>query len=140
MKKARFVFPALALLLLVAPACTKTDMNTISISEAESIIPGSYRVNLYDDGSGNNGTYDLYTFDFQSNGVLMAGNGLESFSGTWTIASVNEAEYEMEVDITMTGNPDLEALANNWFVEDVTDVTLYLTDASGAEVLHFIKN
>lgn len=140
MRKIRLLPAAFALVIVFLASCTKTDMNTISISEAESIIPGSYKVNMYDNASGNTTAYDNYTFDFQSNGALIATNGIETYTGQWSIVSVNEADFDKQVTITISGNADMDALNHAWFVEEVSDVTLYLTNQAGDETVHFIKS
>lgn len=140
MKRIRLTSAAFALLIVVLASCSKTDMNTMSPAEAESIIPGNYKVNMYDNGSGNTAAYENYDFEFQSNGAVVASNGVESYSGVWTITSVNHADYDKQVKIAITGNSDMDALSHDWFVEDVTDVTLYLTDEDASDIVHFIKN
>lgn len=119
---------------------TTTDSNNISITEAENIIPGAYKVNSFENASGASTAYENYTFDFQSNGAVVATNGTESYTGQWSIASVNEPQYEMEMTITINGSAEVELLSHNWFVEDITDVTLMLVDDSGIESLYMIKN
>jgi len=130
---------AFAMSIVFFASCSQSELNTISISEATSIIPGNYKVNNYDNGSGNTTAYDNYTFEFQSNGTLIASNGMDAYNGQWTIQTENAVDYDKSVTITITGNADLDALNHTWFVEELSDVTLYLTD-DDTEILQLIKN
>ena len=113
-------------------------MNTISIAEAESIIPGSYKVNSFA-GTGDLAQYQDYTFEFISNGELRATKGAESYTGNWGITTVADVTYDKEVSITMAGNEQMDMLNHSWFVKDVTDVTLNLVDDTATEEFLFIK-
>ena len=41
------ILPVAVIAMVLITSCTKTDMNTISIAEAQGIIPGSYKVNNF---------------------------------------------------------------------------------------------
>ncbi len=124
----------------MASCSTTADSNYISITEAENIIPGSYKVNTFENAGGASVAYESYTFNFKSNGILEATNGVDTYSGEWAINAVNEAEYEMEMALTINGNTEVEYLSHNWYVEEITDVTLMLVDDSGIESIYMIKN
>ena len=132
------ILPVAVIAMVLITSCTKTDMNTISIAEAESIIPGSYKVNNFS-GTGDLAQYQDYTFEFISNGELRATKGAESYSGTWDITTVADVTYDKEVSITIAGNEQMDMLNHSWFVKDVTDVTLNLVDDTATEEFLFIK-
>lgn len=140
MRTSRFLIAGVASAVVFLSACTKTDMNTISVSEAESIIPGSYKVATFVDIAGEGTAYDNYTFQFTSNGDLTATNGKETYTGIWAIENENDPVYDKKVTITIAGNSEMDALNHAWLVEEVTDATLYLTDDTGVESVHFVKN
>lgn len=121
-------------------SCTQNDINTLTPGEVESVIPGTYKVTLYDNGSGNTSAFESYNFEFMSNGSLVASNADETYTGQWNIGSVNHETYDNQLNITITGNADMDAINRSWYVEDASDVTLYLTNASATEIIHFIKD
>ena len=138
MRKLRFL-PATIMVVLMS-ACTQTTIPEMSLQGAESVIPGTYKVNYYDDPSGATGIYDAYTFQFFSNGDLSATDGIETFVGSWLVETTNTSDvYSKLVSITIDGNPELSALTQPWFVKEVTDVTLQLADNPDTMEIHFIK-
>ena len=132
------ILPVAVIAMVLITSCTKTDMNTISIAEAQGIIPGSYKVNNFA-GTGDLAQYQDYTFEFISNGELRATKGAESYSGSWDIITIADVTYDKEVSITIAGNEQMDMLNHSWFVKDVTDVTLNLVDDTATEEFLFIK-
>lgn len=121
-------------------ACSKNEISSLTLPGAENVIPGSYKVNYYDDGTGAGNAFEGYTFEFTSNGLLTATNGTESFNGSWTIAATNASDvYDQAVTIVIDGNSNMAVLNQSWFVKEVTDVTLQLKDDAAAQEVHFIK-
>ena len=55
------ILPVAVIAMVLITSCTKTDINTISIAEAQGIIPGSYKVNNFA-GTGDLAQYQDYTF------------------------------------------------------------------------------
>lgn len=137
MKKLSFLPVALIVMLFVT-SCTKTDMDTLSISEAAGIIPGSYKVNNIA-GTGELAQYADYTFQFKSNGDLVVTNGTDTFTGAWDITTIADDVYDKEVVITIQGNEQMDVLDHSWFVKDMSDVTLNLVDDTAVEEVLFIK-
>lgn len=140
MKKFTLTTAAFALLLVVLSSCTQGDISTLAPGEVESVIPGAYKVTLYDNGSGNTSAFESYDFEFMSNGSMVATHGEETYTGQWNVGSVNHETYDNELSIVISGNADIDAISRSWYVEDVSDVTLYLTDATATEIIHFIKD
>ena len=128
------ILPVAVIAMVLITSCTKTDMNTISIAEAQGIIPGSYKVNNFA-GTGDLAQYQDYTFEFISNGELRATKG----AGSWDIITIADVTYDKEVSITIAGNEQMDMLNHSWFVKDVTDVTLNLVDETATEEFLFIK-
>ena len=132
------ILPVAVIAMVLITSCTKTDMNTISIAEAQGIIPGSYKVNNFA-GTGDLAQYQDYTFEFISNGELRATKGAESYSDSWDIITIADVTYDKELSITIAGNEQMDMLNHSWFVKDVTDVTLNLVDETATEEFLFIK-
>lgn len=125
---------------LLISSCTKTDLNILSISEAESVIPGSYKVNDFANGGLDVTQFESYSFEFKSNGNVVATKGDESFVGSWEISTTNtDPVYDKTVSITIAGNDEIEDLSHVWNVIEVTDVILHLIDESTSSEILFIK-
>ncbi len=139
MKNLRFL-PATLMVIVLLSACTQTDLSTMSVADAQGVIPGTYKVSYYEAQGGTLNAFEGYTFVFYSNGTMNATNGIDSYDGTWMIQYIStDVAYDKEVMIAINGNPEMEALDQSWYVKDVTDVTLQLTDDGDATEVHFIK-
>lgn len=91
-------------------------------------------------GTGDLAQYQDYTFEFLNSGVLVATKGAETYTGTWTLVSINtDLVYDREVNITIDGNEEMTALNHSWFVKNMTDVTLNLIEDAAASEILFIK-
>ncbi len=138
MRNLRLLFATLAVVFFLS-ACTQTETSTISMNEAESIMPGTYKVYFYGEALGA-GMFEGYVFEVFDNGTITATLGAETFSGEWAILHVNHSDfYTYELDINISGNAEMDALGQTWWVEDMTDVTLFLTDEAGSPDIHLIK-
>jgi len=133
------VFMAALVVAMSFTACTKSELDNMSISEAESLIPGTYKVNFFDDTFGDAGPFGEYTFEFYSNGTMSASNASGAFTGVWLIQAISDEQFDKQVSITIAGSPELDMLNYEWKVMEVTDVTLQLVDDTGLEEIHFIK-
>ncbi len=120
-------------------ACSKNEISTLSIADAQGVIPGTYKVNYYGDTFGDGGPLSGYTFEFNSNGTLTVSNVAETFSGTWVIQSIANETYDKQVSIAIEGSPEVDALNYEWMVVEVTDVTLQLADEAAVGEIHFVK-
>ena len=135
-----FKLPAIIMITLSYVACTKTDTKNVSLSQAESIIPGSYKVNSFTDNTGSGTSYDGYTFNFSDAGTLSVTNGTDTYSGLWSIQNANTSDvFNEQLVLTITGDPNVNLLNQTWFVQDITDVTLKIQDGTGNEQLSLIK-
>lgn len=134
------LIPVVLIAVMFTTSCAKTELTQLTAVEAQNIIPGSYKVNDFANDNGNFTQYDNYTFEFRSNGTVVATNGVETYSGTWDIKAVNtDPVYDKEVSISISGNMEMDDLNHVWFVKSVTDVTLGLIDDDSASEILFIK-
>ncbi|HMX03661.1 MAG TPA: hypothetical protein PK511_09140 [Chitinophagales bacterium] len=140
MRTSSFLIAGVATAMILLSACTKTDTFILSVSDAENIIPGSYKVATFIDIAGEGTVYENYIFQFTSNGDLTATDGTDTYTGTWSIENENDPVYDKKVTISIGGNTEMDVLNHGWLVEEVTDATLYLTDDTGVESVHFVKN
>jgi hypothetical protein len=116
-------------------------------NEAES---GTWRVSSYID-SGDNETNDFngYDFTFESNGTLIATNGITMYNGTWSVTSSNDDsnsidDIDFNIFFPVPEDNDFEDLNDDWDVVSHSNTTLSLMDISGGDgstdTLVFEKN
>lgn len=137
MKRTSLVIAVLAIALIGTTSCTRDQMDYISITEAEGIIPGTWKVNYYGDNAG--GTADQfasYTFTFMNDGTVTASSGAEIYEGSWLIQPSNDAYYDQEIVLTIN---QMDILNQTWLVADMSEVGMQLVDASGVSQVHFLK-
>ena len=127
------VFMATLVVAMSFTACSKSELDNMSITEAASVIPGTYKVNFYGDTYGDAGPFGEFTFEFFSNGTMSATSADQAFTGVWLIQTMSDEQFDKEVSITITGSPEMDMLTYAWRVMEVTDVTLQLVDDTGAE-------
>ena len=133
------ILSVMVLAAVLVTSCTKNELNNISIAEAQSILPGSYKVNDFA-GTGDLAQYQDYTFEFLNSGELVATKGAETYTGSWSLVSINtDPVYDREVTITIDGNEEMTALNHRWYVKNMTDVTLNLIDDAASSEILFIK-
>ena len=53
---------------------------------------GKWKVAYFFDKQDETSNYSSYTFEFQANGTLIASNGNQTFSGTWTTGIDNSSD------------------------------------------------
>ena len=127
------VFMATLVVAMSFTACSKSELDNMSITEAASVIPGTYKVNFYGDTYGDAGPFGEFTFEFFSNGTMSATSADQAFTGVWLIQTMSDEQFDKEVSITITGSPEMDMLTYAWRVMEVTDVTLQLVDDTGPD-------
>jgi hypothetical protein len=139
-----YSFRSLLLLALVTTlctlwSCTKEKVSTpvsqqsdaLSSDEAlqpgenivETVTPGIYVITKdIHNGDDNTAAYAGYTFQFNSDGTLVASESGSNYGGKWR---TNDAETKMA--LVTKGTPELLQLAgNNWGIAKLTDHSIIL--------------
>ncbi len=138
-------------ILLTLSACTKNqasqpanpntnDFVSDLIVQDEATLrqpsPGTYMIARFiDTGDDETSQFNGYTFEFKSNGVLIATtNTGQKFTGSWQL---NSTETMMEISIS--GNAALNDLDDDdWKVRQITNNRIILS-APGPDVVAFVK-
>lgn len=137
MKSSSLVIAVLAIALIGTTSCSKDQMGYISLTEAESIIPGTWRVNYYgDDAGGTTDQFANYTFTFKNDGTVTATSGAEIYEGTWLIRASSDTYYDQEIVLTIN---QMDILNQTWLLLDMSEVGMQLVDSSGEAQVHFLK-
>lgn len=163
MKKFQSITLTLVLLLsLGIVSCSKDDDNSNSdsqtanqtIAEVEQTVEtGTWTVSKYiDSGDDETNDYNGYNFSFNSDGTLVATNGTNTVSGTWSVtnSSGNSSDDDSSSDDDIDFNiffvsPELfNELSDDWDILSRTATKIELRDVSGGDgsvdLLTFVKN
>lgn len=142
---------------LIASACTNDDNNqnenSLQIAEIENLVQsGAWRITNFND-SGQNETSDFngYDFVFNSDGTLVATNGTNTLTGTWSItndnsnsSSSNDDDIDFNIFFPVPDTNDFEDLNDDWDIISVASNRIELIDVSGGnggiDLLTFEKN
>jgi len=146
-----FVFAAL---LNVAGMCSKDDDVTTSpsVNPAPVIYTmnnGTWRITLYkDSGTDETSNFAGYTFTFGSSSVLTATDGVNTYSGSWSVTSDNSHDdspsNDLDFNIAFATPPNFEELTEDWNILELTSTKVRLVHVSGGnggtDYLTFVKN
>lgn len=153
----RFYFSLLVILCftLIFSACSNNDddgnVNDSSeqIAQLENTVQsGTWRITDFID-SGENETSDFtgYNFSFNSDGSLVATNGTDTLTGTWSVtddSSSSDDDIDFNIFFPVPDTNDFEDLNDDWDVISHTSTKIELIDISGGnggtDNLTFEKN
>ncbi|MBL7813642.1 MAG: hypothetical protein JNL70_01465 [Saprospiraceae bacterium] len=119
-----------ALILHLFSACNNN-------SSVDPSLDGTWKVSYYlDSGKDETSNFSGYTFDFQSNGTLIAKFSGQTVTGTW---SENTSSNKLIINIS--GTDKLDDAADDWLIISKTATSIKLRDdnTSKDEQLHFTK-
>ncbi len=122
--KARSVLVAGLMGVLSLTACNKEK---VTVDNTKEIInEGEWKVTYFED-NGENETYyfDGYVFTFNDNGTVVAVNGSQSVSGSW---SVKKDDGHVELDLTFPATANFDELDDDWHVVEQTTSKVVLED------------
>ena len=119
-------------------SCTKdNDLNndpTLDQME-DKIEAGTWKITLFEEaGKDETNHFSGYDFTFNSDGTLLAENGINSYEGTWSITDSNsndDSPDDLHFNIYFNLSNDFEDLNDDWNILTSTDVKIELIDVSG---------
>lgn len=132
---------------ILAMACNNDDASPTNQSKVENIAKsGTWKITyFYDTDKEETANFTGYNFTFGSS--LTATNGVNIYTGTWSITDSNSNDDTMDdlhFNIAFTAPPDFEDLSDDWDIIEVTDTKIKLIDVSGGgggtDYLTFEKN
>lgn len=131
-----------------------TNDNSQEIAQIENTAEsGTWRITNFND-SGQNETSDFngYDFTFNSDGSLVATNGSNTLTGTWSVTddsnssddSSSDDDIDFNIFFPVPDDNDFEDLNDDWDVVTTTSTRIELIDVSGGnggtDMLTFEKN
>lgn len=145
---------------LMSSMCSNDDddgspnNNSQQIAEIENTVEsGTWRITNFND-SGQNETSDFngYDFSFNSDGSLVATNGSNTMTGTWSVTddsnssddSSSDDDIDFNIFFPVPDSNDFEDLNDDWDIVTTTSTRIELIDISGGnggtDMLTFEKN
>lgn len=145
---------------LMSSMCSNDDddgnsnNNNQQIAQIENTAEsGTWRITNFND-SGENETSDFsgYDFSFNSDGSLVATNGTNTLTGTWSVTddsnssddSSSDDDIDFNIFFPVPDSNDFEDLNDDWDVVTTTSTRIELIDISGGnggtDMLTFEKN
>lgn len=111
-------------------SCSKKD-DTVQVTQTAT--DGNWRVSLYYDNSDETNKFSGYSFTFNSNGQVIASNGSNTVTGTWSQGS--------RFTISFGTDPVFSKLNDDWLIEEKNTASIKLKDDNTTKVqqLQFIK-
>ncbi len=132
---------------ILVVACNNDDASPTNQSKVENIAKaGTWKITyFYDTDKEETANFTGYNFTFGSS--LTATNGVNTYTGTWSITDSNSNDDTMDdlhFNIAFTAPPDFEDLSDDWDIIEVTDTKIKLIDVSGggggSDYLTFERN
>ncbi len=131
-----------------------TNNNSQQIAEIENTAQsGAWRITNFND-SGQNETSDFngYEFTFNTDGSLVATNGSNTITGTWSVTDDNNSnddsssndDIDFNIFFPVPESSDFEDLNDDWDIVSTSSTKIELIDVSGGnggtDTLTFEKN
>lgn len=159
--KLNFFYGMLTLLsfTLMSSMCSSDDMenpndNSQQIMEIENTAKsGTWIISSYvDSGQDETSDFNGYTFTFGNDGTLMATNGSNNITGTWSITDSSNSnddsntidDIDFNISFSVPTTSVFYDLIDDWELMSLTDNTISLIDVSGGnggtDTLVFTKN
>ncbi len=162
MKKA-FYFGLLTMLSfsLMSSTCSSDDDggspndNSQQISQIENTAEsGTWQItNFNDSGQNETSNFNGYDFSFNSDGSLVATNGSNTMTGTWSVtndsnsdddSSSDDDDIDFNIFFPVPDSNDFEDLNDDWDIVSSSSTRIDLIDISGGngetDMLTFEKN
>jgi hypothetical protein len=139
-------FGILFIVALTFMACSSDDNNNdtnnnntnTEIQQTSDLMTSSDWIitNFNDSGQDETSNFNGYTFSFNSNGTLVATNGSNMVSGTWSIvddSSNDDSNDNDDIDFNIFfASPDeFTDLSEDWNIVSKTNTVIVLTHVSG---------
>ncbi len=104
--------------------------------EIENLVQSNNFIitNFIDSGNDETGHFNCYSFTFNTNGTLMASNGINNYSGNWSITnsnSSNDSSSDLDFNISFALTNEFEDLNDDWDIVSYNSNSIVLIDVSG---------
>jgi hypothetical protein len=152
--KRLFLIPLLMCIFMlnVASSCSDDDNDNSSADPTpviNTVTQGTWRVTYYfDTDTDETSDFAGYTFTFGAANALVATNGTNTYTGTWSVTNDDSDDdspsNDLDFNILFTTPANFADLSDDWEIVSRTDTKVQLRDVSGGnggtDLLTFEKN
>lgn len=149
-KNYAFVFFAIFLAMLIN-SCGEDDSpsNVNTVSSVTNVVGlGTWKITLFNDsGTDKTSNFSGYNFTFGTGNSLLATNGSNSYTGTWSVADDNSNDDSISTlhfNVAFSSPTNFAELTEDWKIIERTDSIIKLIHISGGnggtDYLTFTKN
>lgn len=136
-----FGFLLFSAALWLAPACHKSNDDTTTPGGTPPAA-GIWKISYFFSKQDKTANYSSYTFDFKTDGSLIATNGSQSWNGSWS-TNCDDSANKMCIFFNGTVPSTLSELAEDWLIIEKKDDYMHFEHTSGGngttDVVHFSK-
>ena len=131
--------------MILVYSCSSSDDSPApddSSSVSDAVKSGTWRITYFwDTDKEETSDYAGYNFTFSQNGDLLATNGTDSYTGSW---STGIDDSQVKLIISFSAPEDFAEISDDWHVVEQTASKIRLEDVSGGnggtDLLTFEKN
>jgi hypothetical protein len=115
-------------LMLAVTACQNSSSNSNN-----PVVPasGDWKVTYFFDKVDETSYYTNYTFTFDTNGSLMAKNGSQTWTGTWS-TGFDDSKNKFLINFNGSVPSALEELEEDWLIISVDDSLMHFEHTSNS--------
>ena len=122
-------------------ACKKSD-DLSSPGGGPAPAAGQWKVTYFFDKKDETSNYGAYVFEFGSDGSMSAGNGSQSWSGSWS-SGFDDSANKFLINFSGTVPSALAELEEDWRIITMNDTFMHFEHTSGGngdtDILKFTK-
>ncbi|MBK9338606.1 MAG: hypothetical protein IPM98_19590 [Lewinellaceae bacterium] len=136
------IFGMLLLGMLLSTACNKSNDDNTTPGGSNPPAAGIWKISYFFDKQIETSNYAGYTFEFKTDGALIAQNGAQTWNGTW---STNCDDSANKFCIFFAGSVPsvLIELQEDWLILEKTSNLMHFEHTSGGngdtDVVHFTR-
>jgi hypothetical protein len=141
------------IMLNVFISCSSDSSNSSSTVDSAPVINiiknGTWRITFYEDsGVNETANFSGYNFTFGSNSILTAANGVNTYTGTWSVTIDNSGDdsssSDLDFNIAFASPANFSELTEDWNILEKTNTKIKLVHVSGGnggtDYITFEKN
>jgi hypothetical protein len=128
--------------ILFTAACSKSNDDNSTPGGTNPPAAGAWKITYFFDKQVETSNYTGYTFEFKSDGTLIAQNGAQTWSGTWS-TNCDDSANKFCIFFTGAVPSALTELQEDWLIIEKTASFMHFEHTSGGngdtDVVHFTK-
>ncbi len=126
------------LLLLTIVSCSEDNSSSSPTEEVvNTVSDGTWRISyFFDNDQDETSDFSGYNFKFDSNNVLTASNGTNTYTGTWSLSNSNSNDDSMDdldFNISFSSPDNFHELSEDWNILTRSSSKIELQHESGGD-------